>query len=404
LIVSEPGRPKIGLVGLGQQACRRHLPALADLGLAPVAVYDPSPAARDRFFDEWRKLEIDAETPHAAGSLADLADRVDAADVVIPPGVQPDVFSELIRRQKPFICEKPFCRSWPEARHVAALAEKNLVAGAYLENWIFDPIVWFIQAVIAQGRIGLLQRCAITFPNAGLALYPDQSPWRAEAGQGGALLDWASHGVGLAWFMAGPEAEIVSAQAVDVRTAQQRVLVSGVYREQTVEDTARFELVFRTGQGGWLTVNVDGSWGQPWMWSPGHAYRVLSADGFEGRASVKVTNTDEGRRYRLSIDREDSRIEDVDLGLLKRYDPTASALNNAVQGLQSQGVPRPESDLDFGVRVQLALGMVRLSAADGRPITTERFEEWVGGFLARADSPMAAWDLALDDLRSRSER
>jgi predicted dehydrogenase len=389
---------RVGLVGLGQQTCRRHLPALYALGILPAVVYDPDPASVSGFLAKFKALWPDRTAPQTASDLSELARNADVVVVVVPPCGHLSIFGELIAVRRPFLCEKPFTCSWPEAVHVATQATSAGVEGRYLENWIFDPVVLDIRSLLASGRVGLLQRLCITFPNAGLALYPDQTPWRAEAAQGGALLDWASHAVGLAWHMVGHDSTLLRARAIDVRCTQRRMLISGSFRDTDIEDAARFELAFECGDGRIVLVNVDGSWQTPWMWSPGHACRVLRADASDGAAEVLVTNGVDGRRYTLAIEAGTSPRQEIDLGDLRRFDPTASAIRNALQSIIYKSAPHGESGLDLAVNVHLALGAVRLSAARSLALTPDEFKTWLAPLLAVGGSPGDAWQKARTSL------
>ena len=390
---------RIGLIGLGAQAVRRHLPALASLGLLPHAVYDPSSEATARAQARFGELRPDGPAPVACASLDELAGLVDAADVVVPPAAHLSVFERLVERGRAFVCEKPFCRSWPEARYIATRSSSCGVPAAYLENWIFDPVVTHLQAMVARGVVGVIQRVSIVHPNAGLALYPKQSTWRAESCEGGgALLDWGSHGVGLAWHLVGLSSTLTLASAVEVRATQPRTLAGGTFRQADAEDAARFELWFRTPEGRVVLANIDSSWGCTWMWSPGHAYSLYRIDGSGGTIEASAENTAEGRRYRLTVDSRSAGRTAIDLVLLEQAAPTAAALRNALHSLSAQGEPHPECSLEFATDVQMALGAVRLSAHRRAPVAPEEFRDWCGRFQDDR-GPKALWDNALLSLR-----
>jgi predicted dehydrogenase len=319
----------------------------------------------------------------------------EAVDVVVPPVSHLALFRLLVDAGVRFISEKPFCRSWPEACHVAAHAASRRVRGAYLENWIFDPAVVSLHTLAASGRIGVTQRVSVRIPNAGPALYPEQTRWRASAREGGgALLDWGSHAAGLAWFLIGLDGVLLSTHALDVRRSRPRAIVGGAFTPVDVEDFARFELAFRTADARFVVANIDASWGQPWMWSPGYTYEAVRIDGSQGSAAIVVTNTPQGRSYSLLIDGGQS-TEPIDLGLLKDQDPTAAALDNALQGLNSEAGPGRESSLDFGVDVQGILGAARLSAHEDTPIAPAQFESWCASIADGAAPPDTRWERAL---------
>lgn len=387
---------RIGLIGLGAQALRRHLPALSSLKLFPVAVYDPSPRAVEEF--ELRFQECFESTGPAIQPvythLEGLQGRIDVADVVIPPANHVQVFSKLLELRIPFLSEKPFCRSWPEARYVQNLAASRGINAGYLENWIFDPVVNHVEAIIDSGELGTLQRISVLYPNAGLSFYPNQTTWRAHLKQGGgALLDWGSHGVGLAWYLAGMSSRLMTVKTLDLRRTKSELPIGRAFETSDAEDIAVFELVFKTPNGRVVIANIDSSWGATWMWTPGCSYPILRLEGSRGDLEATVKNTSQGRHYRLAADGRE-----IDLGTLKEYDPTASAIQNALSAITSPGVVHPESSLDLGTNVQLALGAVRLSAHLRKSVTPDEFVYWCSSFQEDIDDPVHAWDRALERL------
>lgn len=384
---------KIGLLGLGQQALRRHVPAWIGIGMELSAVYDTQKTALAEFEKEYKTLYTDRPIPILCDSFDSFIKSIDIADVVVPPTRHSEVLTKLIRAQKMFICEKPFCTSYLQALDMQESIISMKGQGAYLENWIFDPVVTNIQGVIASGQVGELQRISVVFPNAGLALYPKQSPWRGQRPAGGALLDWGSHATGLAWHLAGEESILVQGKALDIRTSQKRTLVSGRFHNSQVEDIAQFELILKTDQNRFILVNIDSSWNCPWMWSPGYSYHILTIDGSYGSAAISVTNTEQGRRYSMIMDDLHGKQETIDLGLLKRYDPTASALLNAVKSLTECPDDHPESDIELAVNVQLALGLIQYSTLLGnRTVTTDQFKSWIKGFKSKYQDPARVWE------------
>jgi predicted dehydrogenase len=387
---------RIGLIGLGAQALRRHVPALSSLNLFPVAVYDPSPRAVEEFESRFRECfesNGSAVSPVCA-DLEELQSRIDVADVVIPPANHVQVFSKLLELGIPFLSEKPFCRSWPEARHVQDVASSRGIKVGYLENWIFDPVIDHVEAIIDSGELGELQRISVLYPNAGLSIYPNQTTWRAHLKQGGgALLDWGSHGVGLAWYLAGISSRLMTANALDLRRTQSRILINDAFETTDAEDIAVFELAFETPEGRVVIADIDSSWGATWMWTPGRCYPILHLEGYRGALEATVENSSQGRHYRLKTD-----SREIDLGTLKEYDPTASAIQNALSGIIDSGVVHMESSVDLGTNVQLALGAVRLSAHLQEPVTPDEFVQWCSSFQEGSDDPVQSWDRALERL------
>ena len=113
-----------------------------------------------------------------------------------------------------------------------------------------------------------------------------------------------------------------------------------------------------------------------------------------------MQNTQEGRRYSLIIDDLHGKREIIDLGLLKRYDPTASALLNSVKSLIECPDHHPESDIELAVKVQLALGLVQYSKLSGnRTMTTEMFLDWINGFKSNNTDPALVWEEMINSMQ-----
>ena len=392
---------KIGLVGLGNQALYRHLPALMEMDVILRSCYDTDPQATIHFQEEFRKMFPNKAPPPPAKSLWEAVRKADIVDVVIPPKKHVSVFMQLIKEKKPFICENPFCRSWLEALSVAELTETVHIQAAYMEDLIFDPLVMNIQALIASGRIGKMQRLCISLPNHREIEGVPKSSWRIEFGQGGALLERGSHAVGLAWHLLGEDAEFQNANAIEIRTGNKRSLVSGVYRDRQVDDIAKFELVFKTSEGRTVLVNIDSSLDPPWINSPGYSRPALRVDGTEGSIQVTFENRQEGRRFIMTVGNRNSNEEEIDLGYPDRRNSIKAALENAIKSIMSPTLPHPESSLSLGVRVQMAIGSARLSSARSIPISSGDFSDWCAPYIVHSKSPDEAWDRALQDLEKK---
>ncbi|MBN1999302.1 Gfo/Idh/MocA family oxidoreductase [candidate division KSB1 bacterium] len=394
---------KIGILGLGPQARRRHLPAFSEMGIIPTIVYDQNP-------DSVSKTEADFETifgnkpfPGIAKDFDNFTDFIQVADVVVPPCEHLQIFSSLVEKGIMFISEKPFCRSWPEAVAVLELVKNANLAAGYLENWIFDPVVINLKSVMTSGEIGPIQRMTVRFPNAGPAIYPEQSEWRTRRDCGGALLDWGSHAVGLALHLAGEMSDIVQVSTIDFRSTS-RMLASGIFQDGIVEDLAKFEIVLKQASNRIVIANIDCSWQMPWMYSPGYAYRVLQLDGSAGMVEITVENTENGRNYHMTVEQWSGNRRTVNLGLLKRFDPTASAIRNALKSLFIGSAPHPESSLELAVKVQFILAAVRLSAARNLPVTEKQVKDWFAVFTEKYNEPDIVWQKAVQSLKPESKQ
>ncbi|WP_053217100.1 Gfo/Idh/MocA family protein [Virgibacillus senegalensis] len=142
------GKPKIGIVGLGNIAQKAYLPILMKEEDWQISgAYSPNRRKRDKLCKEYR---IDSMQ-----SLASLADQSDAVFVHTSTETHFEVVSYLLEQGKDVFVDKPLAASLEEAEELAELSEKlgrKLMVGF---NRRFAPL--YIKAKRLAGEFTWLQ-------------------------------------------------------------------------------------------------------------------------------------------------------------------------------------------------------------------------------------------------------
>lgn len=203
---------RIGIVGCGNVALRRHLPAvLATEGVAVAAVADPSPERREAAqgaaglaegdaLDDWRELLARGD--------------VDAVAVTTPQRIRPEIAIAAAAAGKHLLCEKPLALAPAAAHAIVAAARRHGVTLATVHNYAFMPVYREIKAVVDSGEIGELEVATLNFlgveDRPGTEGYRPR--WRHDLGEaGGGVLTDMLHAVYLAAWLFGAQPVSVSA-------------------------------------------------------------------------------------------------------------------------------------------------------------------------------------------------
>jgi myo-inositol 2-dehydrogenase/D-chiro-inositol 1-dehydrogenase len=210
----KPSSPhRIGLIGCGGIA-RAHREAYRAAGATVAVVYDPIPAAAERFAAE--------SSARVVGSLAELAaSGIDAASVCSPPGAHREACLALIEQGVPVLCEKPLAADLAGARAIAEAAWRS--SAPFMVGFChrFHGPILELKSLIDRGALGRLVLVRVAFTGE-LALTGGHRADPLLAG-GGCVADNGAHAVDLFRFLAG---DIVAARA----------LVANVVQPAAVED------------------------------------------------------------------------------------------------------------------------------------------------------------------------
>jgi D-apiose dehydrogenase len=124
-------------------------------GVELVAICDLAPARAEA-------LAARFGVPRRHGSLGEMLEAGDAdlLDIVAPPASHAALLGEAASRGLAAVCQKPFGRSYAEARSLAALAARAGIPVAVHENFRFMPHFREMKRWIDAGRLGAIHSIA----------------------------------------------------------------------------------------------------------------------------------------------------------------------------------------------------------------------------------------------------
>ena len=197
--------PRIGVIGLGAIG-RTHISTWESLGVPPVALADPVPAAREAAAGQgsWVIFESGGELINAA--------NIDIVSICTPPAFHKDLVVAALESGKTVLCEKPLAATVEDAEAIVAAAEN---ASGQLHIGFchrFEPAIIAIKHLIDSGALGT----PITLRNrfAGVMVSPEKT-WfsNRDISGGGALADTSIHSIDIFRFLLGDVTEIRSLQS-----------------------------------------------------------------------------------------------------------------------------------------------------------------------------------------------
>lgn len=219
----------VGVIGSGFIA-RQHLRSWMTSG-ARIIIFSQDLMEAERLATE--------HGGRAVGTLRELLDECDIADVCTPTDQHLDVVAEAASARVDVICEKPLARTTREARQIVALCEN---AGVKLFPAHVVRFIPQYEAAYKEVRQGSLGELAV------MHLYrsgprPTWSKWFSDVSRsGGLLMDFLIHDYDIALWLAGP-----------VR----RVFARSVRGEG--EDGKEIGIVVLTHESGAIS-HVEGTW------------------------------------------------------------------------------------------------------------------------------------------------
>jgi predicted dehydrogenase len=148
-----------------------------------------------------------------------LKDGIDAVAIVTPNHMHAPVAREFLKRGIHVICDKPLTATLPEAKRLAAAAEKSDALFVLTHNYTGYPMMRQARAMIAQGVIGKIRVVQAEYAQDWLATPVEQTgakqaDWRTDperSGAGGATGDIGTHAYNLACFVTGLKLEALAA-------------------------------------------------------------------------------------------------------------------------------------------------------------------------------------------------
>lgn len=190
---------RIALVGAGYIS-RVHAEALRTLkGVRIEAVVDPDSEAARRL-----AAAFGAPRCHAEAAEAIAAGGLDAAHILVPPGLHRDVALPFLEAGIPLLVEKPLAASGAECAELLAAAAASGAMLGVGQNFVFHPAFRRLAALAASGRYGRpnFVDCVYNLPLAQLAVR-QFGHWMFHA-PGNILLEQAVHPLSQICALAGP--------------------------------------------------------------------------------------------------------------------------------------------------------------------------------------------------------
>ncbi len=147
----------IGIIGVGGIAYNAHLPAYRNAGLKVVAAADTNSEALDKVKTEWGIEKV----------FTDYRDllalpEVKIVDVATPPSVKLPQVLDAAKAGKHLLVQKPFARSFEEAKEMVAAAEQAGVLLAINQQARWIPALLPVRGWIEEGYIGEPYFCLVT--------------------------------------------------------------------------------------------------------------------------------------------------------------------------------------------------------------------------------------------------
>lgn len=201
---------RIGLIGLGGMAYS-HVHWMKELErFEIVAISDINPVALEQYGN---RLGIDDAKRYRDYKQLIEDQEVDAVVSVTPNDIHANIMTACIEAGKPFLGEKPFTRTFDEAKEVFKRYEQKPIPAMIGFSYRYTPAFRYMRELIQQGQIGEVRSFSIQYLQSwGTAKQP--FIWRFDKAitGTGTLGDLGSHMIDIARFLFGGEFEELSAQ------------------------------------------------------------------------------------------------------------------------------------------------------------------------------------------------
>ncbi|MER8864981.1 Gfo/Idh/MocA family oxidoreductase [Mesorhizobium sp. M0751] len=184
---------------------------------------------------------------------------VDVISLTTPNQFHPEMAIAILEAGKHLWCEKPMAPSFAEAQAMAAAAQKSGKVGALGYNYIQNPAIRHIGALLDEKIIGDVNHLRIEMDEDFMADPEALFFWKHEAASGyGALDDFAVHPLSLIAVLFGRVARVMCDMA---KPYADRRVASGGRRAVETYDIANILMHLENGIAGTLLVNRS-AWGR----------------------------------------------------------------------------------------------------------------------------------------------
>jgi predicted dehydrogenase len=251
----------VGLIGTGYMG-KCH--ALAWNSVAPVYGDVPRPrlaALCDVTEDLAHRHATALGFEHATSDWKALVEdpRVDVVSITTPNALHAEMAVYALERGKHVWCEKPMAPSLADAERMLEAARASGRVAVLGYNYIQNPIVRLMRALIDEGRLGQVNHVRVEMDEDFMADPEEPFSWRSEAGSGyGALDDFGVHGFSLIQTLLGPVARVCGQMA---KPYPDRPTAKGGRRPVETADIASALIELDGGASGIMTFNRS-AWGR----------------------------------------------------------------------------------------------------------------------------------------------
>ena len=251
----------VGLVGTGYMG-KCHALAWTSV----KAVFGDGPAVRLAHLSEVTP-ELAAQRAAEFGFAASGSDwraliadpAVDVVSITTPNQFHAEMAVAALEAGKHVWCEKPMATNLADAERMAAAARASGRVAVLGYNYIQNPMVRQIGALLAEGRIGRVNHVRVEMDEDFMADGDAPFGWKSDKGSGhGALDDFGVHPVSLIDALLGPLARVFCHQA---KPYAERPLTAGGSRAVETHDIAAILFELESGASGVMALNRS-AWGR----------------------------------------------------------------------------------------------------------------------------------------------
>jgi predicted dehydrogenase len=203
--------------------------------------------------------EFGFETSTADWRAAIADPEVEVVSITTPNAFHPEMAIAALEAGKHVWCEKPMAASLNDAERMAAAAKASGKVAVLGYNYIQNPVIRHIEALIGEGAIGVVNHVRVEMDEDFMADPEALFYWKSEATSGyGALDDFGVHPLSLVTTLLGPVTRVMCHMA---RPYADRPGKEGARRAVETFDIASALLELAGGVSGVIALNRS-AWGR----------------------------------------------------------------------------------------------------------------------------------------------
>jgi predicted dehydrogenase len=236
---------RIGLIGLGVMASEHVKQLLQIEGVTITAICDRE---SDRVLEWGLRYQIEQQSRYTEYEALITDPNVDAILSVTPNDAHYDIIRLCLIHGKPIMTEKPFTRTYAEAKALLELSETHSSACMVGFSYRYVPSFRMARDMIRNGKIGKIRHVFIQYLQQwGGPLFEIPMNWRWDKSVTGTgvLADLGSHMIDSARFLVAEPLEVSALMASFI--SQRKEPVSGKLVDVDIDDFAAFTAVLEQG-------------------------------------------------------------------------------------------------------------------------------------------------------------